>query len=659
MALSGAVIRTGRELVEKGIAEARGLVDRAAVVGSHVLRRSETGKQMVNMFEEAWQAARLRAGRDQERVLGVLKGFGDEDVAHIADVMEGLDNAKSPKHWDAAAQLHGIIEEYSDDAMEVGLRTHSGLAYQKAYEKYLGKKVTRIVDGMPTEVQVDHRTAVRLASKESQRPFMPMPNYIPHYYSEAAIAKYMAPGPDQERILQLIMKQGWTDDKATAKRYLERMLRQPAEFRGGPLQHSRDFNLPGYERDLRKVLPRYVETSSARLEMARRFGPRDEVANNMLTQIGKEATPNEARIANNLYLAVSGSRDPQLKELARGLGTLHTITLLGTAGILQPSQLMNVVARAGWVNTFKASSEVFRDWAKYAVTGRERPTEAFARETGALFDSSRADLQFDSIDDLPGVWMRIIGLQQLDSLNRVVAANAGRVWANQMTAKLMRKGTSPRQMQSLIRDLKFLGVDAGQVMERGFITPEEIRGAGLVTARDTQFASRPWDLPELRSTPAGRFMYLFKSFAFQQADFVYKMGKEYEAGQKAPLTRLVTALPLTALTLGEGVRWLKGREAPEDPAVRTLEDMAIVGFTGAFYDLWRAMAHGPESIASYVLGPSAGEAMQVAGVDLPAIAEGVYTEGAPNFQPLLGHMVRRVPLIGQPLYNAWWKVDMQ
>lgn len=643
------------ERLGRGVVHDIGVVwDRAARAAREVLKDTPPGKILATGMDEVREKSRMRAGLDEERVHTILHGFSKQDVEHISDVMELIDKPRTEKHRLAAERLSSILEEYSDDAMESDLRMYSGLAYQKSYDKYINSMVRDPATGAVRKRS--HDEASRLASKEAQRPFMPNEAYVPHYFTERSILSYMLPGPKREAALRTIMDQGWASDKQTAGRYLERMLRQPGEFRGGPLQHTRDFALIGYEKNLRNTLPRYFASAAKRIETARKFGNKDQLAKKLIGEIGQHADSERAALANNVYLAFADNVDPRGKALARATGMVHAITLLSTAGIVQPSQMVNTIARIGWTNTIKASAEVMRDWGRQLATGHESPSAAFARSSGALLDTFRADFTLDTIDDLTSVWSKVIGLEHLDRVNRVVAAVGGRVYANELANKVISGQASKGAMKRAMKDLERLGIDPAMVIARGGLTGDEIRQAGYRISTATQFATSPLDMPELRNTPAGRFMYLFKSFAFQQMNFIKnEIIREGARGNWAPAVRYSTALPIGAYVLGTTVRKLKGKEDPESDNVRIMENMALAGAFGMFFDMWRSMASGPSAIYSFVFGPTAGETAQILGSDIPAIVKGPMEGEEPNFNPLLKHMTRRIPGVGQAIVNRWWE----
>jgi hypothetical protein len=209
-------------------------------------------------------------------------------------------------------------------------------------------------------------------------------------------------------------------------------------------------------------------------------------------------------------------------------------------------------------------------------------------------------------------------------------------------------------------DVLTRGVDkAPGTRGRALLNEDELARAGLYVSNNSQFRSGVLDLPEFRNSTAGQFLYLFKSFALQQTDFINKhlITPYRDHNDIRPIMRYMAGLIGGGIAIGSVVRMLKGRETPEDQKIRVLEDMALAGGFGAYFDAFRAMANGPQSVFAYIAGPTASEAAQTLGSDLPALAEGVAREGTPDFEPMLKHFVSRLPLAGQYLRNTVFDDD--
>lgn len=618
------------------------------------------GGELVHGLQEMWQSARgilngwgehagllaktmddsdtqatLRAGQDIGKIQDLTHGLNKQEKLHVFDILDGTALAAHEKYDKVASGVREIYDSYANDAMDQGLDVYSGGQFQKVLKQGQAQ-------GM------GYYEALQNAMDQSRAPFEARANYMPHYYGIKAAQKYLKDGPEKDKIIQELLDRGYADSRPAAESMMRELLDRPAEFRGGPLQHARDQLFgEGYDRDLETVSRRYIQSSARRLEQARRFGSRDEGAADLINKIGKTGGENAAqrvKTASKIYTAWAGTRDPKLSNLANILTPIHSMTLLSTAGIMQPAQLSNTIARVGWKNTISALAKVTSEW----VRG-EGGLERWAAGTGATLDSVRADLQITSPRDFSQLWMKLIGMEHLDRMNRVVSAVAGRFYADELGRKMMNgsvdAGTARRLFQRM-------GLSADEIYNRGGkLLPDELRSAGIHVSRDTQFASSVLDLPPLRATPVGRFMYLFKSFALQQAYFIKReLTDEWlKHGNIVPALRYGSALSVAAPLIGESVRRFKGRRDPNESFfTNETENLLTIGALGAYFDSGRALAGGPEPVYRYVLGPSAGELGQFLGSDVKAIM----TQG--DVTPLVKHIVRRVPLVGSAIYNAWW-----
>lgn len=605
------------------------ILDRSFIQGRELLRKYGAG-ELADLMDGTSRTATLRAGESVNQMHAALKPFevgslkyNKDDLAHIVDVMEMAAKPKTQKHQDAANALAGLMDAYGTDAEALELPMFSHAKYETLKTDL-------------TKAGLSDQEAEHWAKKGASRKFMKRENYFPHYFDELTIQKYLAGGKTTAGAVDRILESGMAANRDEALVLLKRFLRAPAESRGGPLAYVRDGHdfLTDYDKDPVNVLTRYFHASARRIETARTFGRKDELAMKVINGLSDaKAKKNVA----SLYKAFVGDTDPSYKDLARFTGTFHALTLLSTSGIMQPAQLMNTIAKYGWGNTLKGIGETAKDW---------RKAKLFAGHAGATFDNIHKDFMPGDFGGLSDTWTRIIGLQQLDKVNRVASAMTGRFWASEVVDRMARGVGSVAEHETWSRELQKMGINPQSVVG-GKLTHDQERMAGLYAAQSTQFASDALDLPELRNTPQGRFLYLFKSFGFQQTYFVKnEIMAPAERGDYRPLLRFLSAASVAAPVVGETVRYLKHRETPDDVKLRVVEDLAMVGTTGMFFDAFRAMSGGPSSIFSWALGPTAGETAQLIGSDLYPAAEGLVKEGTPNFKPLVKHMTSRVPLAG-------------
>lgn len=637
----GAVEAEAQQLMARAIDQVGTGYHRALTSGRELLRQmGPAGEELASKIDLVTQETKTRVGPRLVRLRTLSEGMSREERYNWTDVMEARSAPRHDRIATAAAEMADILDkDYSEEAMNLGLREFVG----PRYEILLRKKEREFLEaGMPAGEARSKAEAV--AARGAKVPFAPIANYFPHYNSQASLEQALAieGNPAREKVLRALMAQ-YGQDRKVAGAILDRFRTQPPEFRGGPLQHVRTLvdGAVGYERDPVVALSRYFIAGEKRLSTARVFGARDEVAMNLLNEIKMQQGADKARLAHNLYLAFTGNAPKPFGDLAKAAGIFHSITLLSTAGLLQPAQVGNTIARAGWVNSLRGMAYVFMN---------RKKSDLFAEEAGALIDTIRNDLMVESVNDLPAVWSRVIGLEQLDRFNRVHAAVTGRYYAMQL-AKKAREG----MLTAVDKDvLGMMGLDAGEIAQG--ITPEHMRQAGLWLSTNTQFASQVMDLPELRNSPMGPFLYLFKSFSLQQARFVKSMALQArDTGDVGPLIRYVSVMGGVAQLLPPVIRAIKGREKPEEDWAEQLENLAMVGSLGAWWDWGRAMNSGPDAVFNWALGPTAGEATQLLGSDIPAAAQGIAGQGESNFEPLVKHLVSRTPLVGPWLKNVWWK----
>lgn len=641
------LVQSTAETASSALDQAHEVLMRAAAPGRALLGKLGLGdmaEQMrkVDVDSHLSAGARLREVHEALTPFAVSPGklqYNPDDMAHIVDLIENpMEKPRSQAHVDVAELIQRHLDEIGSAAEDLELPVFSGARYETVKRRALAKGATL-------------EEAKRIAAKKARRPFQKTENYWPRYFDEATIQSYMG-GEKHEVTLQELIDRRLAQDRPEAKALLTRMLRAPGEFRGGVLQHSRDnLNLTGYDKDIMSVLTRYFMASEKRLGTARAFGADDALAMGKISGISSNNVSSR-KAAISVYKAWAGDADVDYRDLARFTNTIHAMTMLSTAGIVQPTQLTNTAAIIGWGRTLKAMSQVAKDWRKAKLD---------ATSMGAVLDNIHRDFAPTEYKGLSEAWSRLIGLDGLDRVNRVVSAVGGKLWAQDTVDKIAK--SSPEVQQAMLArwapQFEKMGIKLEEVVERAktgmaVLTDDELRQAGYYVANNSQFASGALDLPEFRNTTAGQFLYLFKSYALQQANFVQEhiLKPAQEFRDARPAMRYLGGLLGGGITLGSAVRILKNRETPDDEKVRVIEDMALAGGFGMYFDAFRAMANGPQSVLNFAVGPTGSEAAQFLGSDIPAIFEGVANEGAPNLEPLEKHLTGRIPLAGQWLKNT-------
>lgn len=658
--VSKVVAKTGQEeLAASTVKTAKSALDqthevfmRAAAPGHALLGKLGLG-DMAERMRQIDVDTHLSAGGRMKEIHEALTPFAKpgtlnynlDDMAHIVDLIENpLEKPRSDAHSNAAELIQKHLDDIGTQAEEMELPMFSGATYESVKQRALQSGKTL-------------EEAKRIAAKKAKRPFQKREGYWPRYFDEATVQGYMN-GELHETTLQELLDRRLAQDRPEAKALLTRMLRAPGEFRGGVLQHSRDnLDLTGYDKDIIAVLNRYFMASEKRLRTAAEFGADDALALANISKIDNSNTSSR-KAAMNVYKAWAGDSDVEYRDLARFTNTLHAVTMLSTSGIVQPTQLNNTAAIIGWGNTLKALAVAAKDWRKAKLD---------ATNMGAILDNVHREFAPTEYKGISEAWSRLIGLDKLDRANRVISAVGGRMWAQNTVDRIAAAGAGEQQrmLQRWAPQFERMGIKLEEVLGRNaggtpgargvaLLTNDELRQAGHYVANNSQFASGALDLPEFKNSTMGQFLYLFKSYALQQSQFVaeHVIKPARDHGDARPAMRYMAGLLGGGITLGSAVRFLKHRETPDDEKVRVLEDMALAGGFGMYFDAFRAMANGPQSVLNFVVGPTVSESAQVLGSDIPAIVEGAVKEGEPNFEPILKHMTGRVPLAGQWLKNT-------
>jgi len=628
---------SSRSLLSKFVPE---LVDHPEIGMDRIDMRSKLAAgDAVDQVHQILEPFRLKGG-----LRNALSNRYDQN--HMSTIVDIIENGgivpngvnATADHVNAANQLTELLGSYGDRAEKLGLSVFSAGGYTRKYNSMMADLVGQ---GMPEEDA--HVLARQAATKAAKRPFQSLENYFPHYFDENTIQSYLAGGAKNEGKIQEIIDRGFARDRHEAQAFLTRMLRAPGEMRGGPLFNARDgLNLDGYDKDIVNVMTRYLLQSERQLQIAQAHGTDGQIATNAI--LGRVKGTAYQKAALNIYKSWRGDVDPTFSGLARFTSTFHSLTLLSTAGIVQPAQLSNTAARIGWGNTLKAMASVAKDW---------RAAKLMAGRDGVLFDNIHNSLVPNTFGGISEKWGDLIGLNTLDRYDRVVSAVGGKMWANEQAKRLAT--ASPQELARITNQFTRMGIDVGEVIGRGGqLTDDELRKAGLFTATNTQFASSVLDLPEMKQSPQGRFLYLFKSFALQQSRFIKDevIKPAIQQGDYRPAIAFAAGNTAAAAILPDLIRKLKNREIPEDKREAALEDFGMVGGFGMFFDAFRAMSGGPDALFPWVLGPTAGEAARFIGADLPPIGAGIWNGEGPDFHPIVKHFASRVPGVGSWLNKA-------
>lgn len=419
-----------------------------------------------------------------------------------------------------------------------------------------------------------------------------------------------------------------------------KQMRKHSRREYGHLEIARRYSLTDYEHDAIATHTRYMNDALKRLNEVEQFGPKFEVARNLVSELGQETGDDASMWMAKTYLEkVTGKNlygeevNPLLGPLSSAVRGIQTGLKLGQAVIANASQSTMtdmVVGHGNLVRGFQAA--------------RTQHGKEFGRLAGATIDQTMRDMETTvGRNAFASAVLKYTGFTAVEQYNRMLAANSGRAFAQDLVEKM--RTAVPGTGEEFKRHLRKMGIEPMDVVGRGYklTLDEEIKAARSIIKR-TQFTVRPQDLPLFWTGPFGSLVTQFSSFGFKAAKAINDdLLHEAYKGNFKPLARLALLAPI----VGEGVRdvqqFTKGKKQEDRPEglLRIADNMAAIGAFGLFADAAISGSRGELGVARRIMGPSISDAAIVGG----AVASG-------NWKQLGKQTAQNVPAIGSPLRQA-------
>lgn len=169
------------------------------------------------------------------------------------------------------------------------------------------------------------------------------------------------------------------------------------------------------------------------------------------------------------------------------------------------------------------------------------------------------------------------------------------------------KGLKNDPVRIAIRNLKDLGINVEEAISRGFVSPKDLQNGAFEFVRQTQFLSRPEDLPSLANSPWGSVAFQFKNYTYQQMRMIKnQIAKDWQlrgsTGVIKDLVILGTVFPMSAEVVQDIRSLLTGSERPTDAFDRYMEDLTYSGAGGLLFDAMKQTGSG--RIDEFLFGPT-------------------------------------------------------
>jgi hypothetical protein len=289
-----------------------------------------------------------------------------------------------------------------------------------------------------------------------------------------------------------------------------------------------------------------------------------------------------------------------------------------------------------------------KSWLKAAGKSifASRHARKMVEATGAITQSVINDQLNQKVGStgkgLASKWMTAIGFRSVEIHNNKFAATAGIYYVDGLLSKLERK---PKSWRTRSR-LKELGLDPDAITKEGITdATRELakKFGGNQIARQTQFRADVADLPMFWTSPVGKVVFQFQSFAYHQARLVSRSLWNETIKRQNPRP-LITVLGVMGIT-GKGISEIReaytGKEYSHDtPLDEWLYYISLTGGVGLMNDFMTGQAEGsPSWLSQRLAGPMGNTIME--GYD--AIQN---DSGAPGNTKRERFLAKRVPGLG-------------
>lgn len=424
---------------------------------------------------------------------------------------------------------------------------------------------------------------------------------------------------------------GITDFKnPTAKTILNRS----SQRRYGNLEFSRQSDV-SYDKDP-SILFDYIDRANKRIAEAKYFGKEDKVLYDLAAQSGFEGG-DANQVVKYVDQILGKNQVKPLQDISSNIRGFQTIFKLNPkTAVTNLTQNLSTALGTDIPSTLKAIGKTVSN-----------PRKAFSNALKAAEISPEMARVFDDYAGSGKVvsrWLHAIGMLGAEKINRVIAVNAGIEYLTKLSQQAS-KGN-----KAAIRELARLGVNS---------TDDILKGARRIS-QQTQFSTKPGELPYGWNTALGKILTQFKSFSYKQSGFLkdqaVRVAQEARKGNLKPLINALTVYGVAAPVVGELVNninaflYNKEREDTDTPVERYISNIlaassfGLLDSTGGLFGQF-----GAKGVVGTLAGPTASDV-----VKLGETISGA-TSGDPYQQrQALRNVIKTIPFgVGNALSNTF------
>ena len=600
----------------------------------------ETGAAFVNMYNKANQIAQIEisdlAGGMVENGLlkppGVAKNVF-KNVPYIAEnkelmteanlALRGMGMYKDPAVRNAFLEKNPAVKFIDQKFKQYGVDAeHQGLlSATDKLENYLPKytPAVELKSNLSNKISAAGSQAEREALYASnsadvqwmvenavfnEKAFKTLEEGYGVYYDWANfVAEGGRMGVNDNKFLQWMVTEGKakTIEEAEGKLIRQMKYRESGSVskKASSLDFDREVDMPFYDVNPARVLSNYGNEVITRVNNSKVFGANDEVINELVAKVKNEKGLSQANAFSELVdKAMKGSTSGRVAEDISAWIRGIQVFKIGFSTILQIPQNLNTLVSTDFKSFAYGIGQAFKD------EGVQR-----ALKDGALMNSFIREMHQQTSGSIGGTkiadkFLNMIGLTRLDSFNRIVASNAGELYAQREFAALLEKNaaTGQKAFRSIAspeaKRLEELGINVTAAIKRGSLNEEDLTLAGYAIAKESQFLGRPIDLPYFASSASGKVIMQFRTFAYQQGTFLKQQIWDDLAGRgdfkrgMRNLTIFATIFPLGGEVVADIRSMLTNSKRPPIGFSRYVDNILSAGGFGLAYDSFKAARTG-------------------------------------------------------------------
>lgn len=567
-----------------------------------IAKQGENGKKLAGLIgarrdtEEVLQGAIDRAIPSLKNVKKIKDPVGKEELANLADFVEGKTRATNPEIQKLVDEIHQVMPKLRQRLKDAGEDVGD-----------LG------------------------------------PNYYPHIID---IEKIFKNQENYDGAIKALVGSGRTPKDAQGLLDYIRTKADDGLFvegvrpptGSGNVKFSRTANLPLYDKSP-EALGKYLSSTAKNIARAENYGPNFEAAKDLLKGIRAEGGDTKA-VREAFSISEGAKKFGEGAQKAAGVAQqVQATTKLGLSALTNVTQQANTGIVAGYINQLKGASKL-----------ASKEGKDFVAKTGVVSDNVIQNLQKQA--GFRGALSKVTapGFRAIERLNREVSALTGREWANDL-AKQASKGDK-KALATLTEKLGIKG-DIGKELTEA----QQIQ-AGRKLTELSQFKADAQDLPGWTASPGGQVVAQLRKFSYKQQGFVWNqiLKPIKESGDFKPLARLLAAIAVVGFPAAKLRDKIQNKKDAGDDKVwrEVVNAWQKVGGGGLGTDIISGFIPRegsklpPDVITSRIIGtiggPTAGAAYE--------LTKNASNLPSGNAKPLARTGVRSLPVVGATAANT-------